>query len=133
MIPGYKTAWLLGPTASSAPATVRSTFPRATSREHIHAFLHHQFGTSGLDVELFATSSTYFTGTVATTEWVKDRVTFYLDGRKVGESFTRVPSTPMHWVLQTETNLDGRPVLASSQGNVQIDWVSVWKPAAGVR
>jgi hypothetical protein len=129
LLPGYKTAWLLWPDSKQWPRDGEIDFPEGNLEGTIHAFLHHQGGTSGLDSQLFSTASTYLDWHIATIEWVKDRVTFYLDGQKVGESFTRVPNTPMHWVLQTETNLDGRPVPVSSQGNVQIDWVSVWKPA----
>jgi hypothetical protein len=32
----------------------------------------------------------------------------------------------MHWVLQTETNLEGRRPAATAQGHVQIDWVAVY-------
>ena len=35
----------------------------------------------------------------------------------------------MHWVLQTETNLDGRPIADTTAGHVQIDWVAAWRPA----
>ena len=39
----------------------------------------------------------------------------------------RTPTTPMHWVLQTEIALtaeaSARPVRS---GNVQIDWVAAW-------
>jgi len=34
----------------------------------------------------------------------------------------------MHWVLQTPTALDALASL-STAGNLQIDWVAVWKPA----
>jgi hypothetical protein len=32
----------------------------------------------------------------------------------------------MHYVLQTETNLDGVVPSASSVGTLQIDWVVIW-------
>jgi hypothetical protein len=35
----------------------------------------------------------------------------------------------MHWVLQTETGLDGIVPADSTAGNVQIDWVAVYRPA----
>jgi hypothetical protein len=52
----------------------------------------------------------------------------YLDGRIIGSTTTRVPSVPMHWVLQTETSLSTVPSNATN-GHVLIDWVSVWSPA----
>jgi hypothetical protein len=35
----------------------------------------------------------------------------------------------MHWVLQTETSLSGSAPSDSAAGNVQIDWVAVYRPA----
>jgi len=34
----------------------------------------------------------------------------------------------MHWILQTPTT-DSTSVSDSTAGNLQIDWVAVWKPA----
>lgn len=44
-----------------------------------------------------------------------------------GGSTARIPNTPMHWVLQTETALGGTVPANSTAGNVEIDWVVVWK------
>jgi hypothetical protein len=33
----------------------------------------------------------------------------------------------MHWVLQTETRLNGGPPPAGANGHVQIDWVAAWR------
>jgi hypothetical protein len=41
----------------------------------------------------------------------------------------RVPNTPMHWVLQTETSLDGVAPADSTQGHVYVDWATVYAPA----
>ena len=49
-----------------------------------------------------------------------------LDGQVVGQTTTRVPSSSMHWVLQTETALGGAAPSSATQGNVQIDWVAAW-------
>jgi hypothetical protein len=59
-------------------------------------------------------------------EWSPNLVVFKLDGVEVGRSTTRIPNTPMHWVLQTETKLGGTRPANSVAGNVQIDWVSSW-------
>jgi hypothetical protein len=63
---------------------------------------------------------------VATTEWTPDAVTFFLDGREVASSPSS-PSTPMHWVLQTETAFGAPP--ADVAGHVEVDWVTVQVPA----
>jgi hypothetical protein len=43
----------------------------------------------------------------ATIEWSPDNVTFILDDGAVGTIADSVPDTPMHWVLQVETAIDG--------------------------
>ena len=51
-----------------------------------------------------------------------------LDGKVIGTSTNRVPSTAMHWVLQTESCLPTCPA-TSTAGNVQIDWVVAYARA----
>ena len=52
------------------------------------------------------------------------------DGRTLltGSTSDRVPNTPMHLVLQTESEIFS-PASADS-GHLYIDWVSVYKPSA---
>jgi hypothetical protein len=128
-IPGYKTAWLLWPDSKQWPRDGEIDFPEGNLDGSIYWFVHHQNGSGPFDHTGLDTGFTYGDWHIATIEWVKGRVTCYLDGRKVGETMDRVPSTPMHWVLQTETNISGAPVPDTSRGNVQVDWVSVWRPA----
>jgi hypothetical protein len=52
-------------------------------------------------------------------------VRLLLDGAEVGRTTERIPNTPMHWVLQTETSLKVSTP-NSTRGNVQIDWVAAW-------
>ena len=56
-------------------------------------------------------------------------MTFYLDGHRLGEPTARIPNTPMHWVLQTETNTRGKAVDPTVAGNVQVDWIAAYRPA----
>ena len=48
----------------------------------------------------------------------------------IGESTdpSVIPHSPMHWVLQTETQTNGPAPSDAESGNVEIDWVSVWVP-----
>lgn len=63
----------------------------------------------------------------AVTEWVPgQRTTLFLDGAKVGENTTHVPTTPHDWRWQAGDN-GGTD---SSGGTVRIDWVSQWKMSA---
>ena len=129
-LPGYKVAWLLWPDSGRGPATVRSTSRRWTSTRRPSQ------GTSTVRARRAATTSRrrrsrsdpneWHTTVV---EWSPDLVVFKLDGVEVGRSTTRIPNTPMHWVLQTETKLGGKRPAKSVAGNVQIDWVSIWSYA----
>ena len=54
------------------------------------------------------------------------RVNFILDGVTVGSTTDRIPNTPMRWVVQTETSLDGSIPPQSADGYVYIDYAKVW-------
>lgn len=127
-IPGYKTAWLLWPDSYTWPRDGEIDFPEGNLDSTIGAFMHHQGATSGSDQDAFG-SSVHFTGWhTAITEWTANSVKFILDGTTIGTSTSRIPNTPMHWVLQTETQLGGGAPSSSAAGNLQIDWVSIYKP-----
>lgn len=69
----------------------------------------------------------------AVTEWTPGRVRYILDGRVIGVSRYRVPTTKMHWVLQTDTTEHGRPPAPGTTGNLQVDWVAAWAHRPGTR
>jgi hypothetical protein len=81
-------------------------FPEGELNWTIKAFMHRQNGTSAGDQDAYTTNSTYTDWHTAVTEWVPARqnLKFYLDEALIGHSTSRVPNTPMHWVLQTETS-----------------------------
>jgi hypothetical protein len=123
-ITGYKTAWLLWPDDNQWPAHGEIDFPEGNLDQNISGFAHWSTASGGQDA--FPTSATYADWHVATTEWSPGRIVFLLDGRVVGTSTTHVPSTPMHWVLQTETQLSGGAPADSASGHVQVDWVTAY-------
>lgn len=128
-VPGFKTAWLLWPESETWPRDGEIDFPEGDLDGMISAFMHRQDGTSPSDQDGYATRARYTTWHTAVIEWVAGvRCTFWLDGRKIGESTSRVPNTPMHWVIQTETRLSGGPPPATAAGRVRIDWVAVYVP-----
>ena len=129
VIKGYKSAWLLWPNSEVWPNDGEIDFPEANlDGDTIDAFMHHASASGGQD---WFGSSTPMAGAwhTATVEWAPGSVTFYLDGAKMGTSTTMTPSTAMHWVLQTETALDGSTPSDSSAGHVLIDWVAQWSRA----
>ncbi|CAM3056051.1 glycoside hydrolase family 16 protein [Corallococcus sp. ZKHCc1 1396] len=127
-VPGYKTAWLLWPDSEVWPRDGEIDFPEGDLDGTISGFMHRQNGTSGGDQDAVSTSARYTSWHTAVIEWTPGRCRFILDGTVILDKTSRVPTTPMHWVLQTETDLSGTAPSSSAAGNVQIDWVAVWVP-----
>lgn len=124
-IPGYKSAWLLWPNSERWPDDGEIDFPEAnlTTASTIWAFMHYASPSGGQDA--FGSSTPMSGGWhTAVTEWAPGSVTFALDGVVLGTSTTKVPTSAMHWVLQTETNLDGVLPSDSVSGHVLVDWVA---------
>ncbi|WP_199732632.1 MULTISPECIES: glycoside hydrolase family 16 protein [Corallococcus] len=127
-VPGYKTAWLLWPDSEVWPRDGEIDFPEGDLDSTIGGFMHRQNGTSGGDQDPVSTSARFTSWHTAIIEWTPGRCRFILDGTVILDKTSRVPTTPMHWVLQTETDLSGTAPSSSAAGNVQIDWVAVWVP-----
>jgi hypothetical protein len=125
-VPGYKTAFLLWPKSEVWPRDGEIDFPEGDLTGDIWGFMHRQGATSGGDQDWFSTGESHGVWHTAVTEWSPNAVRFYLNGRLVGTSTTRIPNTPMHWVLQTETTLGNSPVPPTASGYVQFDYVKVW-------
>jgi hypothetical protein len=123
-VDGYKVAWLLWPESGDWDDG-EVDFPEGDLTRTISGFLHHAGSPS--DQDSFGTGVDFSGWHVATTEWSPGRVTFLFDGRVVGTSTRYVPARPMHYVLQTETELGSDPVPSSARGDVQVDWVSIWR------
>lgn len=128
-VPGYKTAWLLWPKSNTWPRDGEIDFPEGNLNSTISAFMHRQGATTGSDQDHYRTNARYPDWHTAVVEWAPGRVQFFLDGVSIGKSTTRVPNTPMHWVLQTETAIDGSSVPDDAEGHVYIDWVAIWSYA----
>jgi beta-glucanase (GH16 family) len=131
-IPCYKTAWLLWPDSEVWPGDGEIDFPEADLDGTISGFMHWRNGTSGNDEDEYDTNVTYTSWHTAVIEWRPDinDLKFYLDGKLVGHATSRVPKTPMHWVLQTETSVSGCIPSNSAAGHVLVDWVAVYVPSA---
>jgi hypothetical protein len=125
-VKGYKTAWLLWPKSGTWPRDGEIDYPEGNLDQRISAFMHKQGATSGSDQDAYNTSATFPTWHTAIIEWGPVQCRFILDGTVIGTSTSRIPNTPMHWVIQTETALDGTTPSDSAAGHVKIDWVAVW-------
>ena len=124
---GYKTAWLLWPNSGNWPYDGEIDFPEGSLNGVICAFMHRQGATSGSDQDAFCTSviqaGAWHTAVI---EWRATNLSFYLDGRLIGQSTNRIPNTAMHWVLQTET--DGTTPSKTAMAHVYVDWVVAYQP-----
>ncbi len=126
---GYKTAWMLWPDSQTWPRDGEIDFPEGNLTGSVWGVVHHQGSRSGSDAALFSTHVTYTGWHTATLTWLPSEVTFQLDGRTVGTTTTRIPNTPMHLVIQSETSIGSPPPANSAAGNIQIDWLAVYRRA----
>ena len=126
-VPGYKTAWLLWPVSGVWPADGEIDFPEGKLSGTIDAFMHYANPAGGQAA--FRTGATYGGWHIATIEWQPGKVTFILDGQRVGVSTAQVPVDPMRYVLQTETCLGCGTPPDRAAGNVRVDWVVIYSRA----
>ncbi|MEO5898715.1 MAG: Ig-like domain-containing protein, partial [Ilumatobacteraceae bacterium] len=127
-IDGYKMAWLLWPDLGNQPLHGELDFPETNlDSSSMWAFVHRTNSLGGDDQASWnppANLSDWHTAVIA---WSPNLVVFTLDGVELGRTSERVPSTSMHWVLQTETAMElTAPPPADAAGDVQIDWVAAW-------
>ena len=125
-VPGYKTAWLLWPDSNNW-SDGEIDFPEGNLDSTFWAYMHHRGDPTSQ--EAYDTGDTYAGWHTATIEWTQQAVTFYVDGQEIGSSTNAgtIPDTPMHLVLQTETQLTGGAPSDSAAGHVYIAWVVVYK------
>lgn len=125
---GYKNAWLLWPTSNNWKEG-EIDFPEGNLDGRIEGY-NHCVGNPHRNCHAFRHTTRMSSGWHTTViEWRPSSIRYYLDGRLVAKTTKSVPKKPMRWVLQTETNLDGRKIPASSSGHIQIDWIVMWKLA----
>lgn len=124
---GYKIAWLLWPDSEQFPADGEIDFPETPLTGTLGGYVHHMNGASPDDQDTFDTGVPVSSGWhTAVIEWTAASVTFQLDGATMGVSTSRTPSTPMHLVIQNET--DGSTSDAAT-ADILIAWVAVYQPA----
>jgi hypothetical protein len=133
-LPGYKIAWMLWPDSGTTTTGAAGgggngeiDFPEGELSDNtkIWGFVHRQNATTGGDQAWFRIPVNFNAWHTYTIEWSPGLVVLRIDGVEVGRTTERIPNTPMHWVLQTETSLK-MATSDSTRGNVQIDWVAAW-------
>ena len=118
----YHIAWLLWPQSEKWPADGEIDFPEGRLSETAGAYHHYALASGGQDTA--DTGVTFNNWHVYTIEWSPGRVRFLLDDAVVLDTTRYVPTKPMRWQLQTETNGFG-----THRGNLLVDWVSIWSYA----
>lgn len=136
-VPGYKTAWLLWPKSEVWPGDGEIDFPEGDISGNMGGFMHRQNGVNGGDQDAypnvaFSGNRQYTQWHTVTLEWdAGSYLKTYIDGVLFGTSTSRVPSTAMRYVLQTETCGSTCPV-AGVDGHIYIDWIAYYEKAAVV-
>lgn len=132
---GWKVAWLLWPNSEDWPTDGEIDYPEgnlALTGPGLNVLP--QGAATGAGSEFdhhYINGTTFDVGNwhVYTLEWASTHVAAWLDGRLVGATYDTIPNTPMHWVLQTETEFAAYPTLypgSSDTGVLEVDWVAVW-------
>lgn len=124
-VPGYKVAWLLWPDTDDW-ADGEINFPEGDLVDTATGFMHYR--NSPRKQDQHPSGAAFGSWHTAVIEWTPERTTFLLDGAIVGSSTdaSKIPATPMHWVLQTETVLKGPKPSDTAAGDVQVDWVAAY-------
>lgn len=126
--PDYKMVWLLWPNSGNNEVDGEIDFPERNLDSHVvSGFLHRKLPLTQGDVTvpINVDPTVWHTTTV---EWSPGLLVYILDGEEVYRTDVGVPSGPMHMVLQTESRMGGAPApKPTSQGNVQIAWVVVYR------
>ncbi|KAA0104664.1 family 16 glycosylhydrolase [Mycolicibacterium sp. P1-5] len=115
----YHIAFLLWPESELWPTDGEEDFPEGALSSTAKAFAHYARSTGGQDG--VDTGKAFTDWHVYTVEWLPGHVRFYLDDALVLDSTKYVPSKPMRWQLQVETNGNG-----TNSGHVLVDWISIW-------
>ena len=132
-MPGYKGVPLLWPKGAVWPANGEIDGPESDFTAQPAAFVHHQGATSGSDQDYYLTPSgtSWQAWHTYTVEWLPGvRVDMWIDGVQWVHDTTRIPSGPMHLVMQFETSTSGSMPAASVSGLVQIAWLALWTVAS---
>jgi hypothetical protein len=125
-ISSYKTAFLLWPDSNTWPADGEIDFPEGDLNSTINAYMHQQGASSGSQQDAYNTNTSYSDWHTAVIEWTPNLCRFILDGQIIGTSYSLIPNTPMHWVLQAETALTGGAPADNISGHIYIAWITAY-------
>lgn len=115
-------AWLLWPQTEKWPDDGEEDFPEGKLSGKVGGFHHYAGASACVGCQDAASSNEYFDAWhTYTIEWRPGNVKYILDGKVILDSNKGVPTKPMRWQLQTETNGSGNQSV-----NLILDWVAVY-------
>ena len=118
-LPYYGTGWVLWPDTNDWNEG-EIDFPEGSLDNTIAGFVH-CIGHGQDNCSWLFSPVRYASGWhTATIDWKPGSVTFYLDNHTMITNTTSVPTTKLHWILQTATN-SGMPK-STTAGHMLIDW-----------
>lgn len=122
-LPGYKTAFLLWSDVDNW-ADGEIDFPEAAIAESADGH-NHCVGNPTKSCYDLATTVRYADWHTYTIDWTPTKLSFYVDTSLVGSTTNNIPTKPLHWVLQVESN----EVVPSpdTAGHLLIDWATVYR------
>jgi len=129
-IASYKASPMLWPDSDHFPNDGEIDMPEGVlSGKNFVAYSHfaQPKGTPGPIQNIFPTGVNGSDWHEYETAWSPGKTEFFVDGVSIGVSTRAVPSKPMHWVLQFETQLSSQAPPVTAQGHVHIDWLRAWE------
>lgn len=123
-LPGYKIAWLLWPQSDDWNQG-EIDFPEGALDDSITGSVHNVRGNPGQNAYFVDTKKPMTDWQTATIDWRPGRVTFILDDQSwTTTDPSGIPTHPMRWALQAETQISSQAPSASVAGDLQIDWLA---------
>ncbi len=124
---GFKMVPLLWPSSNVWPRDGEIDLPEVNldGVSVVKGFHHNQDATSGSDQVEKTTTALPYDWHRYRIKWLANYCAMYVDDVMIGGAITsRVPNTPMWWILQFETVLNAAtPPADGVEANIEIDWV----------
>jgi beta-glucanase (GH16 family) len=130
-VPGWKIANLLWPQSDVWPRDGEIDYPEGGLDRTFVGFMHNQGGLSPNDQQQAGVGSPKFDVWHYTKlVWVPGvKCEMYLDGVLMQRLTDRVPSTPMRWILQVESDLGNPQPKTGAKMQFAVDWLRLSRPA----
>jgi hypothetical protein len=105
-VDGYKVAWLLWPRSGVWRRDGEIDFPEADLNDGTVSAFHAPSERHQRQRSHFGSAVTLGDWHTHAMEWTPNRCEFFIDGKSIGKSTSRIPNTPMRFVCQNETELN---------------------------